>query len=311
MISISHKAKQILEFCIKLFVLVASFSFIYFKCVNDKQLEWESISKIIAENFTPTSLIILLLMSVLNRVLEILKWQNLVSSFKYISFFEATKQVLGALPLAIFTPNGLGEYAAKALFYEKKQTKNIVFLNFLCNGIQMFYTVFFGLIGLFFLGFYKQCFVLVTIIFFIFLLLILSKNITIKSFSIDKVIKKAKAIKNTIHIKNSLLAFARYLTFTHQYYFLFLLFNVHVGYLDLVATIVVVYFIASSLPTFQFLDFAVKGSVAVYFFSFFLIPDWVVVFIATFMWFLNMVLPVILGSFFVLTYKYTWKSSTL
>ena len=71
----------------------------------------------------------------------------------------------------------------------------------------------------------------------------------------------------------------------------------------MIATISSVYFLASSLPTFQFLDFAVKGSVAVYFFGILGVNEWIVIFISTLMWFLNVVLPVVIGSYFVLNFK--------
>jgi len=64
-----------------------------------------------------------------------------------------------------------------------------------------------------------------------------------------------------------------------------------------------IYFLASSLPTFPFLDFAVQGSVAVYFFGLLGVNEWIVVFISTLMWFLNVVLPVLIGSYYVLNFK--------
>lgn len=69
------------------------------------------------------------------------------------------------------------------------------------------------------------------------------------------------------------------------------------------ATISAVYLLASSLPTFQFLDFAVKGSVALYFFGMLGVNEWIVVFISTLFWFLNIVLPAVIGSYFVLVFK--------
>jgi hypothetical protein len=75
----------------------------------------------------------------------------------------------------------------------------------------------------------------------------------------------------------------------------------------MIATIAVVYFLASSLPSFQFLDFAVKGSVAVFFFGKLGINEWVVVFISTLMWFLNVVLPVVIGIYFVFKFKAKWN----
>nr|WP_309597738.1 hypothetical protein [Flavobacterium oreochromis] len=95
----------------------------------------------------------------------------------------------------------------------------------------------------------------------------------------------------------------RYFTFSHQYYFLFLIFDVNLPYLLLMSLITSVYFLASSLPSFQFLDFAVKGSVAVFFFGLLDVNEWIVLFISTLMWILNTVLPVIIGSYFVLNFK--------
>jgi hypothetical protein len=136
----------------------------------------------------------------------------------------------------------------------------------------------------------------------------LTKSIKIKGYSIEKLLTKINEIPKKIHRKNMLLAVGRYLVFSHQYYFLFLAFDVDLPYLTLMASIATVYFLASSLPSFQFLDFAVKGSVALFFFEKLGVNEWVVVFIATLMWFLNVVLPVVIGSYFVLKFKPKWKS---
>jgi hypothetical protein len=73
-------------------------------------------------------------------------------------------------------------------------------------------------------------------------------------------------IPHRIHKKNILLGICRYLVFSHQYYFFILAFDVDLPYLILMSAVTSVYFLASSLPTFQFLDFAVKG-VAIFFFG--------------------------------------------
>jgi hypothetical protein len=237
-----------------------------------------------------------------------LKWQNLVSYIHKITLFDATKQVLGALTAGLFTPNGIGEYAGKALFFDKSQAKNIVFLNLICNGIQVIISMLFGLLGLWYLGFGKWVILLVTIVLGFGILGFRLKKVRIKGYSIEKILSKINEIPEKIHRKNSYLAICRYLIFSHQYYLLFLAFDVQLPYFTLMATIAAVYFLASSLPTFQFLDFAVKGSVAVYFFGLLNVNEWIVVFISTLMWFLNVVLPVLIGSYFVLNFKSKWKT---
>lgn len=309
MISIPHKAKQFLVLLIKLLIVGGAFYFIYNQLANNDKLDWEKFIVLFQKNQSVAGIGFILLLSVLNRFFEILKWQNLVSYLHKISLPEATKQVLGALTAGLFTPNGVGEYAGKALFFDKKSTKNIIFLNLICNGIQMILSVVFGIFGLlYFNANYniitsKTVLILFGISFLLFGILFFSKKINIKGYSIEKMIHKINEIPKSIHQKNIFLAICRYLVFSHQYYFLFLAFDVDLPYLTMMATIASVYFLASSLPTFQFLDFAVKGSVAVYFFGILGVNEWIVIFISTLMWFLNVVLPVVIGSYYVMNFK--------
>lgn len=309
MISIPHKTKQFLVLLIKLLIVGGAFYFIYNQLANNDKLDWQKFIVLFQKNQSIGGIAFILLLSILNRFFEILKWQNLVKFIHKISLGEATKQVLGALTAGLFTPNGVGEYAGKALFFDKSNTKKVIFLNLICNGIQMILTVIFGIFGL--LYFNAQYNVITTknvallfgMLLLLFIVLFSVKKITIKGYSIEKLIHKINEIPKSIHQKNILLGICRYLVFSHQYYFLFLAFDVDLPYFTLIATISSVYFLASSLPTFQFLDFAVKGSVAVYFFGILGVNEWIVIFISTLMWFLNVVLPVIIGTYYVLNFK--------
>lgn len=313
MISISDKAKQFLILVAKLLVVGGAFYFIYNQLAHNDKLDWTLFAEKFKKNQSVLGILFILLLSVLNRYLEILKWQNLVGVIRKISVGESTKQVLGALTAALFTPNGLGEYAGKALFFDKSETKKIIFLNLICNGVQMLLTIILGIFGLlYFNANYNVITTRTVAILFGGLLvgvgiLFFAKKLTIKGYSIEKIIHRINAIPKPIHQKNIVLAIGRYLVFSHQYYFLFRAFDVELPYLIMMATIFAVYFLASSLPTFQFLDFAVKGSVAVYFFGLLGVNEWIVVFISTLMWFLNVVLPVVIGSYFVLNFKSKWK----
>jgi hypothetical protein len=307
MITISYKAKQLGVFIIKLLIVIAAFFFIYQQLSKNNGINWEVFQILLRKNDSITGIIFILFLSVLNRFLEILKWQNLVSTIHKISLLEATKQVLASLTAGIFTPNGLGEYAGKALYYTKKETKSILFLNIICNGIQLLLTVFFGVIGLFLIGFTYWALIIIAIIILVYILLKLVKKIKIKGYSFQNFTHKLQEVSENIHRKNALLGVARYLVFSHQYYFLLIAFDVNLSYLTLMATITTVYFLASALPSFQFLDFAVKGSIAVYFFTLQDVNDWIVVFITTLMWFLNVVIPVFIGSIYVMQYKPKWK----
>lgn len=301
--SISHKANQLLFLLIKLLIVGCAFYFIYNQLANNNQLNWELFLEKFNKNKSVLGISFLFFLSLLNRFFEILKWQNLVSFIKKISLFEATNQVLSALTAGLFTPNGIGEYAGKVLFFEKNQTKNVIFLNLICNGVQVLVSLFFGIIGLFYLGYFKWDLILIATIIGVLSLGFTLKKFDIKGYSIEKIIQKLNGIPKKIHKKNFYLAVCRYLVFSHQYYFLFLAFDVQLPYFTLMAAISSVYFLASSLPTFQFFDFAVKGSVALFFFGILGVNEWVVIFISTIFWFLNLVIPAIIGSYFVLVFK--------
>ena len=309
MITISNKTKQFLVLLLKVLVVVGAFYFIYDRLASNEQLDWVKFQQLVWSKASIWSISLILMLSFLNRFLEILKWRNLVQVIKPISIGEASEQVLGALTLALFTPNGIGEYAGKALFFEKVKTKKIIFLNLICNGIQLVLTIIFGVFGLLYFNTnfniisYTTVFILLGICVLTFGFFFMTKSIKFKGYSIEKLLHKVNELPKSVHQKNIFLGVLRYATFSHQYYFLFLLFDIQIPYFLLMATITSVYFLASSLPTFQFLDFAIKGSVAVYFFGLLGVNEWIVVFISFLMWFLNTVIPVVIGSYFVLNFK--------
>lgn len=303
MISIPYKAKQFLVFLAKLLIVGGALYFIYNQIANNEKLDWNQFLDLLDRKKSVVGISFILFLSFLNRFLEILKWQNLAQKIQSISLSKATEQVLAALTAGLFTPNGIGEYAGKALYFPKKDTGEVIFLNLICNGIQMILSILFGIIGLLILGYWIEVGILLAIVFSISLILFLLKKITIKGYSLSQFFNKINALPKKMHRKNIYLAILRYLTFSHQYYFLFLAFDVDLPYFTLMGTIAATYFIASSLPTFQFFDFAVKGGVAVYFFGLLGINEWIVVFISMLMWFLNIVLPVLIGSIYVFRFK--------
>lgn len=313
MFSISKRSKGFIVLIAKILIVGGAFYFIYNQLANNDKLDWNNFLLLLERKKSFFGILFILSFSFFNRFLEILKWKNLAQVVHEISLAQATEQVLAALTASIFTPNGIGEYGAKALYFEKSQAKKVVFVNLICNGIQMILTVLFGVLGLLYFNYkfnvisFNAIVIAFSILLSVFLMLFFLKKITVKGYSIEKLFKKINEIPKEIHQKNTILAVLRYLTFSHQYYFLFLAFDVDLPYFEIMATITSVYFLASSLPTFQFLDFAVKGSVAVYFFGILGINEWIVVFIATLMWFLNVVLPVLIGSFYVFNFKPKWK----
>jgi hypothetical protein len=309
--TLPDKTKQFFVFIAKILVVGGAFYFIYNRLSDDNQFDPARLSEAVSRKGAAMIIAAILFLTVMNRFLEVLKWQALAGTLRPISLRKSAAQVLAAVTAAIFTPNGLGEYAAKAFYYKKEEAGQVVFLNLICNGVQMIVAVLAGLGGLVAFN------VMYRVIPNSLLLLILggiviviavvfaSRKITIKGYSIQRLIEKIQELPKSVHRRNMIYAVLRYSCIALQHYLLFVLFDVTVPAYIMLPAIAGIYFLGSSLPNFTFIDFAVRGSVAVFFFGKIGVDEWIVVLAATLQWMLNIVLPVIAGSYFVLTFKRT------
>ncbi|RAR50320.1 lysylphosphatidylglycerol synthase domain-containing protein [Flavobacterium lacus] len=303
--SIPYKAKQFLLVLVKLLIVGSAIYYLYAELSKKNLNDWQLVST----KFTFFSLVGIVFLSVLNWFFEILKWQNLVNTFYKISLKEATVQSLGSLTASIFTPNRVGEYGAKMLYFPKSETKKIILLNFISNSSQMATTLFFGVVGLMITGlFYDYFSYKIALFLFIILLLfslfiIFGKKIIIYGFSVEKLIQKIKSFPRNSLKTTQQLSVIRFLIFSHQFYFLLVIFGVEITYSLALATIFSMYFLASIVPSIHLMDVAIKGSVAFILFGKLGVNQWTIVSITTLMWFLNLVIPVLIGSLFVLKFK--------
>lgn len=309
MVLLHRKAKQYLTLTAKLLIVSGAFYFIYTRIAGSAHTDWQRFTAIVSDRKPFELLALILLCTFLNRFIEILKWQNLATVIRPTTLAQATEQVMAALTVSVFTPNGIGEYAAKTLYYKKEQAKKVIFLNLICNGVQLLVAVFAGITGfIMFNAFYSVISVLLLLSILGALLagialVIAIRKFTIRGYSLHSLISGINQLPKVLHRKNMLLALARYMAIIHQQYFIFVALGVTVSYPILISTIVAVYFLGSSLPNFQFIDFAVKGSVAVFFMALLGIDDWITLFTATLVWLLNIVIPVAVGSYYVLRFK--------
>lgn len=306
---LSDKTKQYLVLLIKILVVCSAFYYIYNQLSTDETLDFHLLSTVISKPENYFALFLLLCLTFSNRFIEILKWQNLASLIQPITVGQATKQVLSALTLGIFTPNGIGEYAGKALYFDKSQTPRVIFLNMVCNGVQVIYSIVFGLIGLSILNQFHEIvpnsylYITYAVVVLVLVLLFSARHFAIKGYSIQTILDLLREIPKAKHRKNLFLAFLRYASFTHQYVLLYYLLGVEIPYFELLCAVSAIYLIASSLPNFQFLEFAVKGSIALFIFSALGVNQWAVALVATLIWLLNIVLPISIGSIFVMTFR--------
>jgi len=315
MYNISHKYKRFLFLLIKLVLVIGAFYFIYKKLVSNQLLSFTQLQEQLRILLSKNGwyLIFLLLFTDANWLLEIYKWKLLASTEKKITFFEAYQQSLASLSASIITPNRIGEYGAKALFFKKKSRKKIMLLNFLGNMNQLAVTIVFGIIGSIFLVTnytiliptlnFKKLFLLIATIIMLYFFCIKFRIVKTIKIYLNKIIVFLKNISTKIYFKTLILSLLRYIVFSHQFYFLLRLFGVETDYFTLINLIFCVYFIASVIPSLTIFDWAIKGSVAILIFNFIELNLLTIVTTTTIMWILNFAFPALIGSIFVLNFK--------
>ncbi|WP_347373281.1 hypothetical protein [Aequorivita sp. Q41] len=318
MITLSYKAKQYLLAAAKVLVLAITFGYIYYKMNANPALNFKEFTTAFFSKGITSSYLLLLFtfLAAANWFFEILKWKTLVSSFETISMRTALKQSLASLTVSLATPNRVGEYGAKALFFDPQKRKKILLLNFYSGALQMLVTSIFGTVGLFyFVQKFNIAFSIESILIIGFILLLLlgvaycfkEKELLLKGFSIAKTVRFFKTIAAVIKVKAFLFSIVRYTIFNFLFYGLLLFFGAQINPFEAFPLLFAMYFLVSILPTLFIFDLIIRGGVAVWVFSYTGIPELVIVSTVFTMWLLNFVLPAFIGSFFVLTYQPTTR----
>ncbi|WP_340200572.1 hypothetical protein [Ascidiimonas sp. W6] len=322
--SSSYKTKHFLFQAAKLLLVIACLYFLYEQISRSKSLSSLNLKKFFFEEvFSVNLIVILILFSLANWSLEFSKWKALITPIQPISYQQSARQSLSAFVLSAFTPNKIGEYGVRPLFFEKSYRKKIAMLTAIHHFTQMLATLIFGLLGFLFLFInfpklyqYSHPLILLATLFIIiggFVYFNTKKQwISIPYFT--KAIMFICNLNKRAYAKNFSFSLARYLIFSHQFLFLLYQFNLSIPYTEGMAAIATVYLLSSILPVISFFDILIKGSVAVFVFGFFDSSDIIILKIIGLMWIFNYLIPIIIGIITVIQLRYpihkeAWKIS--
>lgn len=312
--AMKHKTKQYLLALAKVLVLTVTFGYIFFRLKYNSNLDLSIVAESILSKGNSLGYFILLFlsMSCLNWLLEIYKWKALISTIKKINFKTAAKQSLAALTVSLATPNRIGDYGAKALFFPKEKRRQVLALNLYSNNLQLLATVIFGTIGLlFFILHYNIAYSFSAVLALaagISILLVLAfflreKELFINGLSIAKILRFYKKIPLAVTVKTAGYSIMKYLTFSFLFFCVLSFFGAEIAFPKAMALIFSMYLLVSIVPTIFIFDVVVRGGVAVWIFSFEGISDLMVLSTVLTMWILNFVLPSLLGGYHILHYK--------
>ena len=323
-------SKKTLSLLLKITIVVLAFYFLYQQVVSKKAFDGFDLLFIKQTIFKNQGLIILVFfMMFFNWFLEAVKWKFLIKKIEKISMLTAFRAVFSGITVSVFTPNRVGEYGGRVFCLEKADRIQAVLITVLGSMAQLLTTIFFGSMGILFLNnyipelekLYHEMGFAYPLLFFMLLflnilLLLLFHNISVISNLMDKFnwLSKYKKYKEVFTYYNAqelmmvfLLSIFRYAIFTTQFFILLKLFAVDISYFDAIVLNMVMLFAISVIPTIAISEIGVRGSVALYLFSL-VSANAIGILSATFLlWVINLLLPAIIGTFFVFTLKFFRK----
>lgn len=301
-------------FLIIKWVVFALIFIILFKTLQQKQeniysliREFQGIS--IQENLHYFVFIIGLI--ILNWGFEAKKWQILARKIENITFIDAYQSVLVGLTLGFISPANLGDFAGRLMKLKSKNRSEGIGSILLGNGIQFYVSIIFGVIAYGVIS-SKNISIFDQIIFWLLIfILILGVFVFLFRQRITLFLSDFQWVKRYENHLKAITEFdlgefrtvffwsvLRYLTFSIQFVFVLIIFQIDISLFELWAISCLVLLFKTIIPPINFLsDLGVREFSALHFFSLYSVQTSSVVTATFFLWLINILLPVIIGGF--------------
>lgn len=267
-----------------------------------------------------------IVLSVGNWAIEARKWQLLVQSVQKVNLWQAFKAVLSGLSLSLFIPNRAGEYIGRLLYMDEGNRLRSIALTIVGSISQLIVTLAAGLGGLLYLrlsllpavpqqkglpAFWLDGLTYVVSIGVVVLLLIYYKLswLTILLEKIPFVNRHRFFVQQleTFHWRELtrilILSISRFAVFIIQYLLLLSVFQVRVSPVAGSWLVCVLFLVLAIVPSIPVAELGVRGEASLQLFG--LVSTNIIGIIATAagIWCINIILPALAGSLFILGIK--------
>jgi len=324
------------NFFINIILLLAAYLFIYFQLFYNKDLKaiFSFFDQQLQLENSPILFTIVVVLMPVNLILESLKWKYLIRKAESISFKKSLSCVLTGITISIFTPNRIGDFAGKVFLLKKANPWKTTFISilgslsqslttFLCGSLGLtlllilFSTIPYTEFGVLLFGL-LSCFLVLdlVIILFYFKVSIVTDFISKLILASWRRIRVYLGVLSSFSLKELLivllLSLIRYLVFNFQLFILFRILSIHLSLFESFIISSSIFFILSFIPSIALAEIGIRGSVAIAVLGIFydnlqIYPEHYrmgVVTAMSMLWLLNIILPAILGSFFVLKLRF-------
>lgn len=318
---LTKQQKKYLNLVIKLSIVGLASWFIFSKVNNQKSLrEFQGLLEGVPPFIVRITIAVVVIMMLMNWALEVVKWKYLSRRIEHISWWKAIRSVFCGLTWAIFTPNRIGEYGGRVLLLQAENRASGAVAMGVGLFAQLVLTSVFGSLSIaWFVSTYlptpgavKFGIWLLGIIYAItFLVLYFNVHWIDGIVGRFKFLKKIKPFFSVLEDFTTrelwhvlLLSLARFVIFTSQYIVLMLVFLPNMPFVAMVLMIFILFFIQSAVPSLDIFDFSVRSFVASNLYSYITTQEIAVMAIVSCIWFVNLILPAIVGSVFVFNVNY-------
>lgn len=255
-------------------------------------------------------LIAALLLMPVNIALETYKWKWLAGSAQPVSYFQSLKSYLAGLAISIVTPNRIGEYPGRILYLKRKNTGRLISVTFLGMFTQFLTLFIFGVVSLVyynitFPGYWQKMVLAAAIIITGFVALVffrfealdgwLEKLPFMKRFN-----KFGRLISHfTLRQQWGILgiSLARFTVFTAQYLILLAWMDIKLPILEGFLTASLFFWAMAVIPSISLAELGIRSQVSLFLFQPFTANQVGILAATIALWFINLVLPAIIGSF--------------
>jgi hypothetical protein len=302
-----------------------AFWFIYHRINNNKNLaQFEELITHVSRNQVIITMSFVVLLMVVNWVLESLKWKYLTRELAPITTWGAIEAVFCGLTWAIFTPNRIGEYGGRVMFLPNRKRIHGVFAMAVGSFGQNVITNVLGLIALMWFAYtYHPINTLLAIglslaaIGFMGLLLVFYFHIGWLVSLLNRIKFLAKyhrffdimgRYKFDQLLNVMWFCLARFFVFSFQYYLVIHLLMPQLPIFPVMMMVFILFFIQSALPSLDLLDIGVRNFTASVLFVYITDQKLAVMAAVSSIWLINLIIPAILGSVFVLKLRFFDRS---
>jgi hypothetical protein len=244
---------------------------------------------------------LLLLLMGLNLSMEAIKWRMILKESSTQTFLQSLKSIFIGQAFAFYTPNRIGEYVGRTLHLPTDNKLNALAKMAWTSYAQLLITIVIGSIAVFI-----QPPFLVWIKWVTPFLLFGALFVYFQQIQFSGWLSFLSVLQIPATLKTSLLfiSLIRYFIFIAQYYWVAQCLQMGIPFSNFWVAIAVLFLCLSILPTISITELVVRGQIILLLFAPFYQNTMLLIGLTTIVWVVNLLLPAIIGSFLLLSFKF-------